>query len=84
MDHVAYGEIHKHLSDTTFYRKLSHNPTAMFEQQIRNKLDLLLKTGEILKVEHVHVSGLLQYVLFCSASIRSTKATQMYPQVDLL
>lgn len=52
MDHVAYGEIHKHLSDTTFYRKLSHNPTALFEQQIRNKLDLLLETGEILKVEH--------------------------------
>lgn len=64
MDHVAYGEIHKHLSDTTFYRKLSHNPTAMFEQQIRNKLDLLLETGEILKVEHTFMTFTVCTVLF--------------------
>lgn len=50
MDRVAYvGESNRQLSNTTFYKKLSHNPTLDFKLQIKNKLDLLLETEEITK-----------------------------------
>ncbi len=39
------------MSNTIFYRKLSHNPTIDFKQHIKTKLDLYLSMGEIPKAE---------------------------------
>ena len=57
MYHVAYDvEIHRQLGNTIFYRKLSRNTTLDFQQQIMEKLDLLLEMGETTKPEHAFMA----------------------------
>lgn len=53
LDRTAYDEeIQRQLNNTTFYKKLNHNPTQDFKQRIKAKLDAFLESGEITKREH--------------------------------
>nr|XP_055053666.1 uncharacterized protein LOC129438772 isoform X1 [Misgurnus anguillicaudatus] len=57
MDRTAYdSEIQRQLNNTTFYRKLSHNPTQEFKQTIHKKLDVFLESGDISKPEHTFMT----------------------------
>ncbi|KAL2092169.1 hypothetical protein ACEWY4_011967 [Coilia grayii] len=57
MDRTSYEwEIRRQLDNTTFYKKLQHNPTAEFKAKIKAQLDALLHSDNISKREHAFMT----------------------------